>query len=70
MSVRVKEIGWYQEANLYWEISKKLDRIIASLGTTVNQNNPPVVGDAITFKGDTQPITFRGQTEPITFKIV
>ena len=32
MSIRAKEIGWSQEANLYWQILKKLERINSILG--------------------------------------
>jgi hypothetical protein len=37
MSVPNKQIGWSQEANLLWEISKQLDKLIkvtAALSTT------------------------------------
>ena len=40
MSIPSKQTGWSQEANLYWEIAKKLDRLIASLGTNGNHYPP------------------------------
>jgi hypothetical protein len=33
MSVPNKQIGWSQEANLLWEISKQLDKLIAALAS-------------------------------------
>jgi hypothetical protein len=33
MAIGNKQIGWSQEANLLWEISKQLDRTISQMGT-------------------------------------
>jgi hypothetical protein len=33
MSVPNKQIGWSQEANLLWEISKQLDKLILALAS-------------------------------------
>jgi hypothetical protein len=34
MAIGNKQIGWSNESNLLWEISKKLDGIITSLAIT------------------------------------
>lgn len=45
MGTSNKQIGWSQEANLLWEISKKLDELIkvttASLTTTTTTTAAP-----------------------------
>ena len=33
MSVPNKQIGWSQEANLLWEISKQLDKLLLALAS-------------------------------------
>jgi len=33
MAIRNREIGWNNEANLYWQISKQLDRLIKVMGS-------------------------------------
>jgi hypothetical protein len=32
MAIRAKQIGWSQESNLLWQISKQLDRLIQVAG--------------------------------------
>ena len=66
--VASREIGWSTEANLYWQISKQLDKIIY-LGALLNSGggNPPE-GDYIIFENGSERLTFEGQTEFLTFE--
>lgn len=42
MAVRNRQIGWSNEANLLWEISKKLEKLIKIAGgTTTNTTTLP-----------------------------
>lgn len=44
MSIPNRQVGWSQKANLYWEISKKLDRLQKVLsGSVLNYPDNAVV---------------------------
>ena len=65
--VASREIGWSTEANLYWQISKQLDRII-QLGALLNPL-PPIPDNAITTKDGLDYIKTKDELEYITEKI-